>query len=132
MSRTVGRLRDIIVLGGPVCFLCPETRCLEQAHLMPVAMYKDARLPSRRTNYPDYMRYVIMLCPTHHKCYDKFRLNATELATMRHLTLQLHPHFVDLLEHLHPTNAHIDIHREANAVKIDEIWRWWRNYLCLA
>jgi len=128
--RRIGRLKDIQMLTSKrVCVLCSETRCLEQAHLIPVAFYKHAGDSTRRKNYPDYMKYAIYLCPTHHKCYDKLALNDTERERMVQITRQLKPHFEHLLDHLEPRNTHDPKVVAVIDKWVNDMWLWWREYI---
>jgi len=62
------------------CVLCPETRCLERAHILPVSLYEHIHIDGKLA--PIY-HHALWMCPTHHKCYDKFKLNNAEKAHMQ-------------------------------------------------
>jgi hypothetical protein len=52
------------------CFICKETRALQKAHLIPKRIVGDKF---------DSKSNIIILCATHHWCYDHFCLNKKEL-----------------------------------------------------
>lgn len=56
--------------NNKTCFLCNENRALQKAHLVP------RRLVGNNFNNKNN---IILLCATHHWCYDHFCLNKKEM-----------------------------------------------------
>lgn len=71
------------------CFLCDETRCLENAHIIPRYLYRNVL----NANFPNV---TIKLCPTHHSCFDRHRLTKEEKDLMRPLLAKYVPDVMDL------------------------------------
>ena len=125
VKSSVGRGNKVVyVTDSTKCYFCEETRCLEKAHVIPVAIYAEAELVGER---PHYLDDVMALCPTHHKCYDKYKLNSRELEHIRASLVQ-YDALQDLLSRLVPAG-------EMNPKKLKKIddsltiaWHWWKAY----
>lgn len=61
---------------GNVCLLCNENRILERAHILPRRFVSGIGGLERLESHDD--DNIILLCPTHHWCYDHFLLSKEE------------------------------------------------------
>jgi hypothetical protein len=124
-SGCVGRSRSVKCITDPQkCYLCDETRCLENAHIIPVAIYADAEQEGGR---PPFVDEVMKLCPTHHKCYDKFKLNKEE----KDLMIESLKDY-GVLELILKNTEVIPGASQRALLKLDRsletAWLWWREY----
>lgn len=111
------------------CLLCDETRCLERAHILPVALYEHLHLEAG--TLADIYHHSVWMCPTHHKCYDKYQLSAVEKEViMRLLDYDYRTLFQITLEAVEILKQPVS---EKNKKILDNItnvaWHWWRAYV---
>lgn len=125
ISKCVGRSRYVkCITDANKCYLCDETRCLENAHVIPVAIYAEAEQVDVR---PPYIDEVIKLCPTHHKCYDKFQLNEKEKQIMRDSVKNYH--VLELvLKHMEVIPGASNKAKERLDRSLEIAWKWWKEY----
>jgi hypothetical protein len=108
------------------CILCTETRALERAHIIPVAIYEHTKIEAP---LPEIYHHAMWMCPTHHKCYDKGLLSKTE---KEHIKWVLGHDYIAafniLLEGLEAKNVSPRGIERATRIT-DAAWKWWRHYV---
>ncbi len=110
------------------CVLCDETRVLDKCHIFPVwwsssFQYDDIKV------LPHFLRDVMMLCPTHHRLYDRYRLNDAETETLRACFKEYRQNLPKLMKRLKYQKRIKDPKELAIMDKfLEDVWRWWRTY----
>lgn len=84
------------------CYLCSETRCLENAHILPRYLFKGTK--GAKQGIP-----CVKLCPTHHRCFDQFQLTNKEYE-------RLFPH---ICENLHYIKAYLEKFEEITKLNVE-------------
>src|SRR3990167_2808461 len=62
------------------CYLCGETRQLQQAHIIPSRLFNGLEYEGVEVKQ---LNDVIILCPTHHRCFDHNELTEDELSIIQ-------------------------------------------------
>jgi hypothetical protein len=109
------------------CLLCEETRCLERAHIIPVAIYENIKIDEPMQ---DIYHDAAWMCPTHHKCYDKQKLTEDEHLYMLGLihSFDYYNAFVDVLNRLETlTPGSMRAIKSADQIT-KSAWVFWRSY----
>jgi transposase len=82
-QRKAARARGVLTLPGfkmrviktfdvKACEICKESRCVDLAHIKP-----------NKLGGPMAKENILLLCPTHHRCFDQFTLTREEFALIR-------------------------------------------------
>ncbi len=100
------------------CLICPETRCIEMAHIVPKAITNQIR---------DFDNvWTMPLCSTHHRCYDYGRLTKQEMLIIEPYILAGMEAAVSLYKNIRPRQGNVETHKNITQHTKAAIVKWVR------
>lgn len=116
-----------IVSEKDKCVLCDEVRSLEKCHIFPI-WWSNCYDYETLDELPHFLQDVMMLCPTHHRLYDKNMLNVGELNQLRDCLNEYKNYLPVYLSRLAYNPEHSLAGEKALDKFLESVWNWWRLY----